>query len=302
VAKLASRAAKPQADRRGVRPGVGVFVVDPGTELDFLHPMPVGALWGVGPATAGRLDELGIRTVGDLAALPEDLLVRQLGRSHGTHLALLARGVDPSPVVANRPTKSLGHEETFAADVHDPDVLAGHALRMAEAVAGQLRRAGLAGRTVSVKVRYADFATVTRSHTLGFVVDTAPALAAMAGALLEALDFRQGIRLLGVSVSGFDEPAPAEQLRFALAAEPPAPSSDRDDGAPPVGASAAATADAAERADVLQSQWRAVSAVLDTIRERYGRSSVGPASGISADGLAVPGPGDRRWGPSAADS
>ena len=120
IAKLASRAAKPRASRAGLVPGPGVYLVEPEDELEFLHGHDVEALWGVGPATAKRLHDLGVRTVGDLAALPLDTVVRRLGKASGAHLAALARGEDPDPVNPNRPNKSIGHEETFSQDLVDP--------------------------------------------------------------------------------------------------------------------------------------------------------------------------------------
>ena len=139
LAKLASRAAKPRASRTGLQPGPGVYLVDPDHELEFLHAHNVEALWGVGPATAKRLHDIGVRTVGDLAALPPDTLARRLGRASGAHLAALARGDDPDPVNPNRPNKSLGHEETFSRDLVDALELERNALRMAESVATMLR-------------------------------------------------------------------------------------------------------------------------------------------------------------------
>src|SRR5579875_1765785 len=147
LAKLASRAAKPRAERTGLVPGPGVFVVDPARELGFLHAHRVEALWGVGPATARRLHDLGVLTVGDLAELPLETLVRRIGKAGGLHLAALARGEDSDPVVADRQAKSIGHEETFSHDLADPAALERHALRMAESVAGMLRRADSAART-----------------------------------------------------------------------------------------------------------------------------------------------------------
>ncbi|HVM40818.1 MAG TPA: DNA polymerase IV, partial [Acidimicrobiia bacterium] len=110
LAKLASAAAKPD----------GLLVVEPGTELEFLHPLPVERLWGVGPATRSRLDRIGVKTVGDLAALGEDALVRALGAAHGRHLHALAHNRDPRPVTPSRPTKSISAEETFARDLVAP--------------------------------------------------------------------------------------------------------------------------------------------------------------------------------------
>src|SRR5205823_7217022 len=166
VAKLASEAAKPRASLDGPRPGPGVKVVPPGGELAFLHPHPVQALWGVGPATLERLRRFGVRTVGDLAALPEATLVHALGEAQGRHLHALAWARDERPVEPDRATKSIGHEETYARDNYEPEILRREAVRMSEAVATRLRDLSLAGRTVTVKVRFADFQTITRSRTM----------------------------------------------------------------------------------------------------------------------------------------
>ena len=139
IAKLASRAAKPRASRQGLEPGPGVYLVDPAVELEFLHGHDVEALWGVGPATARRLHDLGVRTVGDLAELPLDTVVRRLGKASGAHLSALAHGADPDPVRPDRQAKSIGHEETFSYDLVDQAELERHALRMAESVATMLR-------------------------------------------------------------------------------------------------------------------------------------------------------------------
>jgi DNA polymerase-4 len=263
LAKLASEAAKPRASMAGPVPGEGVHMIAPGEELAFLHPLPARALWGVGPATLARLERLGVRTVGDIAALPEATLVGVLGSAHGRHLSLLARGIDPRPVEPDQQLKSVGHEETFAHDHHEHEALAREAVRMADAVAWRLRRAGTAGRTVTLKVRFADFQTITRSSTLPVTVADGPAVAHAALALLAAVDPAPGVRLLGVSVSGLTKGA-AQQLSFA------------DLGGP---------------------SWHEVSGAVDAIRERFGDRAIGPASGVDDRGLRVPRRGEQQWGP-----
>ncbi len=202
IAKLASRAAKPRASRAGLEPGPGVYLVEPADELAFLHGHAVEALWGVGPATAKRLHDLGVRTVGDLAALPIDTLVRRLGKASGAHLAALARGEDPDPVNPNRPNKSIGHEETFSEDLIDPHELERHVLRMAESVATMLRGAASSARTITVKIKFKDLSLVSRSHTMERPIATGGAIGQVAAALLSSVDPGEGIRLLGVSASG----------------------------------------------------------------------------------------------------
>ena len=179
-----------------------MFLVEPADELAFLHGHAVEALWGVGPATAKRLHDLGVRTVGDLAALPLDTVVRRLGKASGAHLAALSRGEDPDPVNPNRPNKSIGHEETFSQDLVDPHELERHVLRMAESVATMLRGASSSARTITVKVKFKDLSLQSRSHTLERPIATGGAIGQVAAALLSGVDPGEGIRLLGVSASG----------------------------------------------------------------------------------------------------
>ncbi|HVM01811.1 MAG TPA: DNA polymerase IV [Acidimicrobiales bacterium] len=262
LAKLASKRAKPRASPAGVVPGPGVVVVRPGEELAFLHPLPVSALWGVGPRTAQRLEGRGVRTVGELAAVPRATVVEWLGAGAGAQLWDLAWARDPRPVVPSRPPKSVGHEETFAVDLRDRHHLHREVVRQADAVAARLRAAGLAGRTVTVKVRYNDFATITRSRTLPEAVDTAPEVAAAAGALLDGVDPRAGVRLLGVSVANLARGA-ARQLALG--------------GAGP--------------------GWGEASEAVDGVRARFGPRAVGPAALLGERGLGVRRPGDQQWGP-----
>ena len=188
VAKLASTRAKPD----------GLLVVRPPEVMDFLHPLPVGALWGVGPKTEEILLRLGLRTVGDLAHVPAKTLQRALG-SAGAHLHELSWGRDPRRVVPNEPEKSAGHEETFSTDIDDPAVIHRELLLLSERTAGRLRSSGWLARTVSIKVRFADFATITRSRTLDVPTDVGQELYDTARALYDALGLeRARIRLVGV--------------------------------------------------------------------------------------------------------
>lgn len=266
LAKLASEAAKPRATPRGVEPGAGVVVVEPGEEVAFLHPHPVQALWGVGPATLARLQRLGIVTVGDLAAMPEEILVATLGRANGRHLHRLANAVDPRPVEPDRDTKSIGHEQTFSYDLVEAGELERELLRMADAVAARLRASGLAGRTVTLKVRFSDFHTITRSLTLAETVDTAPQIVAAGRELLAAVDPTPGVRLLGVSLSHLGPPA-GHQLSFE----------DLAAGAPP--------------------GWDEASRAVDEIRSRFGAEVIGPAALMGQGGLQLTRRGLQQWGP-----
>jgi DNA polymerase-4 len=276
IAKLASRAAKPRVSRTGLLPGPGVVAIPSATELEFLHGHQVEALWGVGPATATRLHALGVRTVGDLAAIPPETLVRRIGKAGGLHLAALARGDDPSPVTPDRPAKSIGHEETFSQDLVDRHELERHVLRMAESVATMLRGASSAARTVTVKVKFRDLSLQTRSHTMARAITTGGALGQVAATLLAGIDPGEGIRLLGVSASGLVEGG-GDQLSFDLG-------DDRDDG----------TQSATSR----EQSWQDATAAIDAIRGKFGQSAVGSASMVTDEGVRVPARRDAPWGPS----
>jgi DNA polymerase-4 len=206
VAKLGSTAAKPD----------GMVVVRPEETLDFLHPLPVGALWGVGPKTEESLLRLGLRTVGDLAHVPARTLERAVGAAAGAHLHALAWGRDPRRVVPDEPERSTGAEETFGTDVDDPVVIHRELLRLAERTAGRLRSAGHLARTVSIKVRFADFATITRSRTLDVPTDVGQELYDTARALFDALGLdRARIRLVGVRAERLvDAGSVARQLQL----------------------------------------------------------------------------------------
>jgi DNA polymerase IV len=276
IAKLASRAAKPRVSRSGLLPGPGVVAIPAATELEFLHGHQVEALWGVGPATATRLHGLGVQTVGDLAAIPPETLVRRIGKASGLHLAALARGDDPSPVTPDRPAKSIGHEETFSQDLVDRAELERHVLRMAESVATMLRGSSSAARTVTVKVKFRDLSLQTRAHTMARAITTGGALGQVAATLLAGIDPGEGIRLLGVSASGLVEGG-GDQLSFDLG-------DDRDDG----------TQSATSR----EQSWQDATAAIDAIRGKFGQSAVGSAAMVTDEGVRVPARRDAPWGPS----
>ncbi|MEO7518413.1 MAG: DNA polymerase IV [Acidimicrobiales bacterium] len=274
LAKLASEAAKPRVRPDGaVHPGAGVFVVDPARELPFLHAHPVRALWGVGPATEKRLARYGIRTIGELAALPLATLVSALGPGLGRHLHDLAWARDPRSVVPGQAAKSIGHEETYARDLAGGADLHRELVRLSDAVATRVRRAGLAARTVTLKVRFADFHTITRSRTLPAATDVGHDIAAAAADLLDCVDTATGVRLLGVSASHLGPP-PARQLELL---------GEHEVTGDPAAAQAA-------------SQRQAADAIED-IRRRFGDHAVGPATLVGADGLRVKRKGDTQWGP-----
>lgn len=194
VAKVASDLRKPD----------GLVVVEPGSEAAFLAPLPIGRLWGVGEKTATALAEFGVRTIGDLAALPPDVVVRRFGK-HGASLVDRARGIDPDRVHEGEPAKSIGHEHTFDVDTSDPEVIERALLGMADGVSGRLRSAGVKAATIAVKIRDPSFRTITRQRTLAEPTDmTEPIFrAALELARPEVRGIR--VRLLGVTASHLGE-------------------------------------------------------------------------------------------------
>lgn len=236
VAKLASKQCKPD----------GLLVVPREEVVAFLHPLPVSALWGVGERTEQALVRLGIRTVGDLARVPVATLQRELGPSAGGHLAALAWGRDERQVSPHVPDKSIGNEETFAADVDDPEIIKRELLRLSERVAARMRKGGHVGRTVSVKLRRADFSTITRSRTLPEPTDVAQEIFATACELYHAAGLeRVRLRLVGVRMENF-RPADSASRQLTLG--------ERETG------------------------WREAEQAMDRAIRRFGPDAVLPAS------------------------
>jgi DNA polymerase IV len=323
LAKLGSRAAKPTASLTGVVVGRGVYVIMPSEERDFLQPLPVRALWGVGPATARRLEQVGVSTVGALTDVPEATLCRLLGSTSGRHLAALARGEDDRVVEADRDVKSVSHEETFPEDLRDRAEMHRHVLRMSDGVGARLAEAGLSGRTVNVKIRFADRQTISRSHTAGGPLRAAHAIAAVAQALVDATELPQGVRLIGVAVSGLCRTNEPEVHQLSL------PMTDESAGADIEGPGAGSSSHHRSRGaagrqpavggggggaggggggvggggavGVDDPAWRLVEDAVSAIRARYGQSSVGPAALVGPDGLDAKRRGDRHWGPDAEE-
>jgi len=261
LAKLASVEAKPRPSAGGVAPGRGVVEIVSGSEREFLDPLPVERLWGVGPVTLERLHRIGVQRVADLHHLDRAVLVGALGGRQAAHLLALSRGEDDRPVEPHREAKSIGHEETFAQNVHTGAELRRHAVRLADAVAHRLRRSAVGARTVTLKIRFDEgFRTITRSKTLPDPVDTGPAIVAVLAPLLDEVDPSPGIRLLGVSGSNL---APATAQLSIL------------EDAPRPGASGA----------------------VDAIRERFGMSSIAPASTVEEGRVRVTRKGAQQWGP-----
>jgi DNA polymerase IV len=197
IAKVASELAKPD----------GICLVSPGTELATIANLPARAIPGVGPATMERLTRLGVVTVADLRDLSQAELVRELGKAGGEHLHELAYARDDRPVEPERETKSISVEDTFEHDQTDPALLGVIAESHAGKVVSRLVKAGLFARTVTVKVRWPDFSSVSRSRTLNGATDRADVVAQVARSLLDGLDVGHGVRLLGVGVSGLVEVA-----------------------------------------------------------------------------------------------
>jgi len=252
VAKIASAHCKPD----------GLLIVPAAGVLDFLHPLPASALWGVGDRSEEVLTRLGLRTVGDIAHVPLATLQRELGAAAGSHLWALAWGRDERRVVPRREEKSVGAEETFATDVDDPEVIRRELLRLSGRTARALRAAGCVARTVSVKLRLASFKTITRSKTLAEPTDVAREIYATAVALYEGsgLDRRARLRLVGVRAAGL-RPAAAAARQLAF--------DDRPSG------------------------WREAERAVDRIASRFGSDAVRPATLVPADRDGPADPGSR---------
>ena len=233
IAKLASGRCKPN----------GILEIAPDRILEFLHPLPVSAIWGVGPKTAESLERLGLRTVKELADTPRSTLIRALGEASGASLYELAWGRDYRDVTPNEPEKSISAAQTFARDIDDPEILLQEFLRLTEKATARLRESGLFAKTISIKVRYADFTTINRSKTLPLAINTAHDTYEVVKGLYLALKIEGArLRLIGVALENFSEDAP-EQMSF----------------------------------DERDKSWRHVQTALDKARNRYGGGSVHPA-------------------------
>jgi DNA polymerase IV len=237
VAKLASVNCKPD----------GMLVVPADRVLEFLHPLPVSALWGVGARTGRVLARLGLRTVGDLANAPVSTLERELGPATAAHLSALAWGRDDRKVVSRTHDKSVGAEETFGTDIADPERIRRELLRLAGRTARGLRSSGHVARTISVKLRRADFSTITRSRTLSEPTDVAQRIYATACELYSASGLADGVllRLVGVRASGLS-PANLAGTQLALGERPDA--------------------------------WRQAETAMDQITRRFGSGALRPGS------------------------
>jgi DNA polymerase-4 len=237
VAKIASDLNKPD----------GLTVVPHGKVKEFLHPLPIEKLWGVGRATQKALSLLSVRTIGDLSRLSPDLLERRFGK-HGIHLHLLSQGIDSREVEPVREAKSIGREETYLEDVTDLEAAKRELLSLATEVARRLRRHGFMGRTITLKVKYGDFVQITRSATLPEATADGAEIFRMCLPLLKKTEVgTRSIRLLGISLSHLKEPGQEKQL--SLFAE-----------------------------TSLSQKKEKLNAALDTIYEKLGENAVQPGS------------------------
>lgn len=239
IAKLASTYAKPN----------GMLQIDPERVLEFLHPLPVTAMWGVGPKTNEELQKIGLIKIGDIAKTPRATLIRALGQSAGETLYELAWGRDYRSVVIDEPDKSIGAEETFLIDLDNHDEILRELLRMVEQSSHRLRERGLVAKTVSIKIRFADFTTVHRSKTVPLAISGVQECYEVVRTLYKALGLdRARIRLVGVSLENLsDGTGSAQQLLLG----------EREKG------------------------WREATAAMDAATKRFGRGSVRPARLVS---------------------
>ncbi len=235
VAKLATNFAKPD----------GLHVVPADKVIEFLHPLPIGALWGVGEKTAEQLSRLGLVSVSDIANTPVKTLARVIGQAAAEHLYELAWGRDPRTVTPNQAEKSIGAERTFESDMDDPEEILAQILDLSNKVAKRLRAANYFSRTITIKVRFADFTSFTRSKSLPASTDLATDIYATSKSLFEAMNLQRArIRLVGVRATGLVPTSESSvQLEF----------SDRDSG------------------------WREAEEAIDQVSLKFGNSAVKPA-------------------------
>ncbi|CAN2193460.1 DinP Nucleotidyltransferase/DNA polymerase involved in DNA repair [Candidatus Nanopelagicaceae bacterium] len=232
IAKLASQHCKPN----------GMLEIKSDRILEFLHPLPVRAIWGVGPKTAESLDRLGLHTVADIANTPRSTLIRALGDATGESLYELAWGRDYRDVIPDEPEKSIGNEETFARDIDSPEEILREFLRMTEKSTGRLRERNLFAKTISIKIKFADFTSITRSKTVPLAIDGTQEVYEIVKKLYLALrNDGARIRLVGVSLGNLTEASPV-QLEFGA----------REKG------------------------WRDADSAIDKAKARFGRESVRP--------------------------
>ena len=248
LAKIASRVAKPD----------GSLIVTPGTEIEFLHALDVGHLWGVGPVTLDQLSQLGIATIGDLASASPAMLSSRVGSGRARHLAALAWNRDPRGVMPGRRSSSVGAQRAFGGNHRDRDYLRGVLARLSSRVGGRLRAKNRAGRTLTVRSRFGDFQSITRATTMRTATASSAVLYRTAAGITQGIldEFPgSGLSLLGISMSHL---VPASPLQLEL------PIFDDD----LVGGSSK------------ELELQALDAAVDDVRDRFGKGTVGPASDL----------------------
>lgn len=292
IAKLATELDKPD----------GLRVVPPGTEVSLISPMNVRTIPGVGPATTQRLHRMGIHTIAELQTTPLNELVREIGASHGGSLQELAFARDDRPVEPEREAKSISVEDTFDSDLTDHEELASVVGADAGQVAGRLRHARLLARTITIKVRLHGFVTHTRSRTLSQPTDRAELIHQIGLALLEEVDVRPGVRLLGVGVAGLtDEPQPdlfssdaAEDADAVLSPQTPPMAQD-------LGTSAAGGEPEVAREDDPSIEDQTGSVAESAAPSDDGGSERAPAAGVDAEAAGLHRSRSRMGWPPGAD-
>ena len=233
IAKLASQHCKPN----------GLLEIRPDRIIEFLHPLPVSAIWGVGPKTNEVLERLGLHTVSDIANTPKQTLIRALGEATGEHLFELAWGRDERDVIVEEPDKSISNAETFDHDEDDPEIILAQLLALTEKASSRMRDRNLFAKTISIKIRFANFSTITRSKTLPLPISSSHEIYEVVKKLWNALGLdRARIRLVGVELSNLCDNAP-EQLVLGA----------REKG------------------------WREAERAVDAARNRFGDEKVKPA-------------------------
>ncbi len=242
LAKIASDLQKPD----------GLVIVDPNRIEDFLNPLPVGRMWGVGKVTGTILDSMGVETIGDLRRVDPEILNQCFG-SQGIHFHKLSQGIDNRKVIPDREAKSISHERTFETDITDRQALRAWTLELSDLVARRLRQHSLKGRTIQLKIRFSDFRTITRSYSLPEATNATDVIWKIAAELLDAAipEQHSGIRLLGVGVHQFERKKKVQLSLFAC--------------------------DAVSDSDKKQQR---LDSVADEIKDKFGLASLSRGSGI----------------------
>lgn len=269
-AKLASKAAKPRVEAGRLVEGEGVVWVDPALEAHWLETLPVRALWGVGPATAAKLERLGLRHVRDLRGVDASTLARHVGPAMAATLVAFARGEDDREVVVDRPLKSLGHEQTFARSLVGREEVAARLLGHAGVVARTLRERGLVARCLTVIVRFDDATQISRSQTLGYGLDDERAITELAVALAQSVELVGAVRLLGLHASAL-RPRAEDAMQLTL----------------PLGDAPDERVVARDRARARQAERGALRDAIDEVRRRFGRDALGTAGDLTDSGVEV---------------